>query len=99
MSDESSGKLLSEMTEDEKLKRFESVETRLTVEAGSAAITIRDLLRLNVGSVVELSTLAGEHLDILVNGTVIAKGEIVTIGETLGIRLTQVVTAAERKPG
>jgi len=53
-------------------------------------------LKLNTGSVVELDRLAGEHLDIRVNDTLVLKGEIVTIGETLGIRITDVVTNDER---
>ncbi|MFM8607460.1 MAG: FliM/FliN family flagellar motor switch protein [Hyphomicrobiales bacterium] len=61
-------------------KKIETIETKLTVEAGSTMITIRDLLKLNVGSVVELDTLAGEHLKILMNGVPIALGEVVTMG-------------------
>ena len=87
---------LSEMSEDEKLKLIENIETKLVVEAGAAMITVRDLLKLNVGSVIELDRLAGEHLDIRVNETLVLKGEIVTIGETLGIRITDVVNNDER---
>jgi flagellar motor switch protein FliN/FliY len=87
---------LSSMSEDEKLKLIDNIETRLVVEAGAAMITVRDLLKLNTGSVVELDRLAGEHLDIRVNDTLVLKGEIVTIGETLGIRITDVVTNDER---
>ena len=87
---------LSAMSEDEKLKLIENIETKLVVEAGAAMITVRDLLKLNVGSVIELDRLAGEHLDIRVNETLVLKGEIVTIGETLGIRITDVVNNDER---
>lgn len=87
---------LSEMSEDEKLKLIENIETKLVVEAGAAMITVRDLLKLNVGSVIELDRLAGEHLDIRVNETLVLKGEIVTISETLGIRITDVVNNDER---
>ena len=73
-------------------KKIENVETKLTVEVGSTFITIRDLLKLNVGSVVELDTVAGEHLRIMVNGVPVARGEIVIMGETLGIRFTDVIT-------
>lgn len=73
-------------------KKIENVETKLTVEVGSTFITIRDLLKLNVGSVVELNTVAGEHLWIMVNGVPVARGEIVIMGETLGIRFTDVIT-------
>ena len=55
-------------------------------------ITIRDLLKLNVGSVVELDTLAGEHLKIKVNGVAIALGEVVVMGETLGVRLNGIIS-------
>lgn len=87
---------LSEMSEDEKLKLIENIETKLVVEAGAAMITVRDLLKLNVGSVIELDRLAGEHLDIRVNETLVLKGEIVTISETLGIRITDVGNNDER---
>ena len=73
-------------------KKIENVETKLTVEVGSTFITIRDLLKLNVGSVVELDTVAGEHLRIMVNGVPVARGAIVIMGETLGIRFTDVIT-------
>jgi flagellar motor switch protein FliN/FliY len=73
-------------------KKIEGVETKLTVEVGSTFITIRDLLKLNIGSVVELDTVAGEHLKILVNGVPLARGEIVIMGETLGIRFTDVIS-------
>jgi flagellar motor switch protein FliN/FliY len=73
-------------------KKFENIETKLTVEAGSTMITIRDLLKLNVGSVVELDTLAGEHLKIKVNGVAIALGEVVVMGETLGVRFNGIIS-------
>lgn len=73
-------------------KKIETIETKLTVEAGSTMITIRDLLKLNVGSVVELDTLAGEHLKILINGVPIALGEVVTMGESLGVRLNGIIS-------
>ncbi|MCX8502445.1 MAG: FliM/FliN family flagellar motor switch protein [Beijerinckiaceae bacterium] len=87
---------LSSMTEDQKLGILDTIELRLTVEAGSSNITIRDLLKLNVGSVIELDTLAGEHLKIRANGTLILKGEVVSISETLGIRVTSIADADER---
>ena len=88
--------LLSSMSEGQKLARIENIEASLKVEVGSANITIRDLLKLNVGSVIELDRLAGEHLDIRVNGTLILKGEIVTIAETLGVRITDIVSDDQR---
>jgi len=69
---------------------------KLTVEVGGTKITIRDLLKLNEGSIVELERLAGEHLDILVNGTLLAKGEIVLVGERLGIRFTEIISPEQR---
>ena len=68
----------------------------MTVEVGNTEIRIRDLLRLNEGSVVELDRLAGDPLDILVNGTMIAKGEVVMVGERFGVRFTEIVDPAKR---
>lgn len=75
----------------EALQRLENVSVRLSVEVGRTEITIRDLLRLTEGSVVELERLAGDPLDILVNNTPIAQGEVVMVGEKLGIRFGQIV--------
>ena len=72
------------------LRVLENIEVKLTVEVGNTEIKIKDLLRLNEGSVVELERLAGEPLDILANGTQIAKGEVVMVGEKFGIRFTEV---------
>jgi len=96
MTNETMNLLLSSMSEGQKLARIENIEASLKVEVGSVNITIRDLLKLNVGSVIELDRLAGEHLDIRVNGTLILKGEIVTIAETLGVRVTDIVSDDER---
>ena len=78
------------------LKVLENIEVKLTVEVGSTELKIRDLLRLNEGSVVELERLAGDPLDILANGVKIAKGEVVMVGERFGIRFTEVVDPKER---
>ena len=78
------------------IKLLENIEVKLTVEVGGTKITIRDLLKLNEGSIVELERLAGEHLDILVNGTLLAKGEIVLVGERLGIRFTEIISPEQR---
>ena len=78
------------------LKVLENIEVKLTVEVGSTELKIRDLLRLNEGSVVELERLAGDPLDILANGTTIAKGEVVMVGERFGIRFTEVADPEER---
>ncbi|MCI5086432.1 MAG: flagellar motor switch protein FliN [Rhodovulum sp.] len=78
------------------LKALENIKVRMTVEVGRTELTIKELLRLNEGSVVELDRLAGDPLDILVNGTIIAKGEVVVIGERFGIRFGEIVDPEER---
>jgi len=80
----------------ENLKVLENIDVELTVEVGRTEITIRDLLRLNEGSVVELERLAGDPLDILVNNTKIARGEVVMIGERFGIRFGEIVDPEKR---
>ena len=80
----------------ENLRVLENIEVKLTVEVGSTEIKIRDLLRLNEGSVVELDRLAGDPLDILANGVQIAKGEVVMVGERFGIRFTEVTNPENR---
>ena len=80
----------------ENLKVLENIDVELTVEVGRTEITIRDLLRLNEGSVVELERLAGDPLDILVNNTKIAKGEVVMIGERFGVRFGEIVDPEKR---
>ena len=77
------------------LKVLENIEVKLTVEVGSSQLKIRDLLRLNEGSVVELERLAGDPLDILANGVQIARGEVVMVGEKFGIRFTEVADPEE----
>jgi flagellar motor switch protein FliN/FliY len=72
------------------------IPVTLTMEIGRARIPIRNLLKLNQGSVVELERLAGEPLDVLVNGMLIAHGEVVVVNEHFGIRFTDVVSPAER---
>jgi flagellar motor switch protein FliN/FliY len=80
----------------EGLRLLENIGVRLTVEVGRAELTIRDLLRLSEGSVIELDRLAGDPLDVLVNGTLIAKGEVVMVGERFGIRFGQIVDPEKR---
>ena len=80
----------------ENMRLLENIDVALTVEVGKAEIKIRDLLRLNEGSVIELDRLAGDPLDILANGTMIAKGEVVMVGERFGIRFTEIVDPAAR---
>ncbi|HEY9255697.1 MAG TPA: flagellar motor switch protein FliN [Stenotrophomonas sp.] len=72
------------------------VPVTLSLEVGRARIPIRNLLQLNQGSVVELERGAGEPLDVYVNGTLIAHGEVVVINDRFGIRLTDVVSPSER---
>ena len=80
----------------ENLKVLENIDVNLTVEVGRTEITIRELLRLNEGSVVELDRLAGDPLDIMVNNTKIAKGEVVMVGERLGVRCGEIVDQEKR---
>ena len=72
------------------------IPVTLAVEIGSTRVSIRNLLQFNQGSIVELDRLAGEPLNVLVNGTLIAHGEVVVVNEKFGIRLTDVVSAHER---
>ena len=72
------------------------IPVSLTVELGRTHISICNLLQLEHGSVVELDGLAGEPMDVLVNGTLIAQGEVVVVNEKFGIRLTDIITPAER---
>jgi flagellar motor switch protein FliN/FliY len=72
------------------------IPVTIAMEIGRSKINIRNLLQLNQGSVVELDRLAGEPLDVLVNGTLIAHGEVVVVNEKYGIRLTDVISPAER---
>ena len=72
------------------------IPVRISMEVGSTQIPIRNLLQLNQGSVVELDRLAGEPLDVMVNGTLIAHGEVVMVNDKFGIRLTDVVSQSER---
>jgi flagellar motor switch protein FliN/FliY len=75
---------------------IENIPITLAIEVGRASLKIRDLMRLTQGSVVELDRLAGEPLDIVVNDTVVAQGEVVLVNERYGVRLTKVVSAADR---
>lgn len=72
------------------------VPVTLSMEVGRTRIPIRNLLQLNQGSVVELERVAGEALDVFVNGTLVAHGEVVVVNDKFGIRLTDVVSPAER---
>lgn len=72
------------------------IPVHISMEVGRTSITIRNLLQLNQGAVIELDRLAGEPLDVLVNGTLIAHGEVVVVNEKFGIRMTDVISPAER---
>jgi flagellar motor switch protein FliN/FliY len=72
------------------------IPVTIAMEIGRTQINIRNLLQLNQGSVVELDRFAGEPLDVMVNGTLIAHGEVVVVNEKFGIRLTDVISAQER---
>ena len=84
---------------DEELARLDSIldiPVTISMEVGRSKINIRNLLQLNQGSVVELERIAGEPLDVLVNGTLIAHGEVVVVNDKFGIRLTDVISQTER---
>lgn len=72
------------------------IPVTISMEVGRTKMNIRNLLQLNQGSVVELTRMAGEPLDVLVNGTLIAHGEVVVVNEKFGIRLTDIISPAER---
>ncbi len=83
-------------SEDLNLDVILDVPVTLSMEIGRTQINIRNLLQLNQGSVVELDRFAGEPLDVLVNGTLVAHGEVVVINDKFGIRLTDVISVSER---
>jgi len=82
--------------EDVNLDVILDIPVTIAMEIGRTTISIRNLLQLNQGSVVELDRLAGEPMDVLVNGTLIAHGEVVVVNDKFGIRLTDVISASER---
>jgi len=75
---------------------LQNIVVNLSIEVGRAEIKIKDLMRLTQGSVVELDRIAGEPLDLLVNNSVVAQGEIVLVHDRYGVRLTRVVPSSER---
>jgi flagellar motor switch protein FliN/FliY len=82
--------------EKRKLDTILDIPVSISMEVGRSNISIRNLLQLNQGSVVELERVAGEPLDVLVNGTLIAHGEVVVVNDKFGIRLTDVISQIER---
>ncbi len=81
---------------DVKLDVILDIPITIAMEIGRTKLSIRNLLQLNQGSVVELDRLAGEPMDVLVNGTLVAHGEVVVVNEKFGIRLTDVISPADR---
>ncbi|QYJ74084.1 MULTISPECIES: flagellar motor switch protein FliN [Shewanella] len=79
-----------------KLDAILDIPVTISMEVGRSYISIRNLLQLNQGSVVELDRVAGEPLDVMVNGTLIAHGEVVVVNDKFGIRLTDVISQTER---
>lgn len=88
----------SPITDDErrKLDTIMDIPVTISMEVGRSKMSIRNLLQLNQGSVVELDRIAGESLDVMVNGTLIAHGEVVVVNDKFGIRLTDVISQTER---
>jgi flagellar motor switch protein FliN len=75
---------------------LQNIPVTISVEVGRTSLKIRDLMRLTQGSVVELDRLAGEPLDLLVNNTLVAQGEVVLVNDRYGVRLTSVIPTADR---
>jgi flagellar motor switch protein FliN/FliY len=92
LEDESTGASLA----DKGLDMILDIPVTVSVEIGRTKISISNLLKLNQGSVVELDRLAGEPMDVTVNGTLVAHGEVVVVNEKFGIRLTDIISATER---
>jgi len=92
LQDESDAKNMEDVNMDVIL----DIPVTISLEIGRSGISIGNLLHLNQGSVVELDRLAGEPLDVLVNGTLIAHGEVVVVNEKFGVRLTDIISAAAR---
>ncbi len=90
------GEGVKDKTQADNLRILENIDVELTVVVGRTELKIRDLLRLNEGAVIELDRLAGDPLDILVNGTIVAKGEVVMVGERFGIRFSEIVDLEQR---
>ncbi|CAM3030701.1 flagellar motor switch protein FliN [Legionella worsleiensis] len=82
--------------ENDKMELILDIPVSVTVEVGRTKMTIRNLLQLNQGGIVALDRLAGDPLDVLVNGTLVAHGEVVVVNDKFGIRLTDIVSKAER---
>ncbi|TAL63534.1 MAG: flagellar motor switch protein FliN [Legionella sp.] len=88
--------VLPQETESEKMEMILDIPVSVTVEIGRTKMSIRNLLQLNQGGIVSLDRLAGDPLDVLVNGTLVAHGEVVVVNDKFGVRLTDIVSKAER---
>jgi flagellar motor switch protein FliN/FliY len=86
----------SRINEDANLDVILDIPVNVSMEIGRTRMPIRNLLQLNQGSVIELDRLAGEPMDVLVNGTLIAHGEVVVVNEKFGVRLTDIISPTER---
>ncbi|THD49570.1 flagellar motor switch protein FliN [Rahnella sp. Larv3_ips] len=94
--DNTSGKENQVTNFSEDLNLILDIPVKMTVELGRTKMTIKELLRLSQGSVVSLEGLAGEPLDILINGYLIAQGEVVVVSDKFGVRITDIITPSER---
>lgn len=89
-------KLVTDPPTDPQLQYVLDIPLKVSVELGRTKILVQDLIKLHKGSVIELSKLAGEPLEVLVNDKVVAKGEVIVVNEKFGVRLTDVVSSAQR---
>jgi len=87
---------ITQDSENEKMELILDIPVSVTVEIGRTKMSIRNLLQLNQGGIVALDRLAGDPLDVLVNGTLVAHGEVVVVNDKFGVRLTDIVSKAER---
>ena len=78
------------------LRLLQDVDVKLTVEIGSTTLSLRELLALGESSIIELDRQAGDLLDVFVNGTLIGRGEVVTVGERFGVKLLELVSPEKR---
>lgn len=79
------------------MSRIKDIPLDVTVELGRTRLLIRDILDLNAGSIVELEKIAGEPVDLLANGLLVARGEVIVIDDNFGVRLTEIITAGDRQ--
>jgi flagellar motor switch protein FliN len=86
----------TDSNDEDKMDLILDIPVTVSVEIGRTKMTIRNLLHLTQGSIVELDRLAGEPLDVLVNGTLVAHGEVVVINDKFGVRITDIVSKSER---